>query len=185
MEGFFGFPRQWTQRRLLLASVDQHRLVCEEEFVEHWRIVPRQRTIVCSLSRLGDWSAATGLAIVQDDRNRLDKDLVGVQVKQRSDRPRSCPSAKRVVGEMGDSINQALSGLAEGVGFEPTRDLRLCRFSRPVHLTALPPFRVFHCFALQSTGVAGIYRPCAPRLAMIRACFDVVIQAIETLIASE
>ena len=32
--------------------------------------------------------------------------------------------------------------LAEGVGFEPTRGLRLCRFSRPVHLTALPPFRV-------------------------------------------
>ena len=30
--------------------------------------------------------------------------------------------------------------LAEGVGFEPTRDSHLCRFSRPVHSTALPPF---------------------------------------------
>ncbi len=32
------------------------------------------------------------------------------------------------------------SCLAEGVGFEPTRDSRLCRFSRPVHSTTLPPF---------------------------------------------
>jgi len=34
--------------------------------------------------------------------------------------------------------------MAEGVGFEPTRNLRSCRFSRPVHSTALPPFRKPH-----------------------------------------
>ena len=28
---------------------------------------------------------------------------------------------------------------ADGVGFEPTSDFRRCRFSRPVHSTALPP----------------------------------------------
>ena len=27
----------------------------------------------------------------------------------------------------------------DGVGFEPTNDFRRCRFSRPVHSTALPP----------------------------------------------
>ena len=30
---------------------------------------------------------------------------------------------------------------ADGVGFEPTSDFRRCRFSRPVHSTALPPIR--------------------------------------------
>jgi hypothetical protein len=30
---------------------------------------------------------------------------------------------------------------AEGVGFEPTEALRLQRFSRPPHSTALPPLR--------------------------------------------
>src|SRR5690349_16388014 len=30
--------------------------------------------------------------------------------------------------------------LAEGVGFEPTRLVRACRFSRPVQSTTLPPF---------------------------------------------
>src|SRR5699024_739655 len=34
--------------------------------------------------------------------------------------------------------------LAEGVGFEPTRGSHPCRFSRPVHSTALPPLRLFH-----------------------------------------
>ena len=29
--------------------------------------------------------------------------------------------------------------LADGVGFEPTRPLRACRFSRPVPSTARPP----------------------------------------------
>jgi hypothetical protein len=29
----------------------------------------------------------------------------------------------------------------DGVGFEPTSDFRRCRFSRPVHSTALPPIR--------------------------------------------
>ncbi len=33
------------------------------------------------------------------------------------------------------------SCLAEGVGFEPTSHFRDCRFSRPVHSTALPPLR--------------------------------------------
>ena len=31
--------------------------------------------------------------------------------------------------------------MAERVGFEPTRALRPCRFSRPVHSTTLPPLR--------------------------------------------
>ena len=31
---------------------------------------------------------------------------------------------------------------ADGVGFEPTRRFHVCRFSRPVHSTALPPVRV-------------------------------------------
>src|SRR5688572_32312204 len=31
--------------------------------------------------------------------------------------------------------------VAEGVGFEPTSPVRGCRFSRPVHSTALPPLR--------------------------------------------
>src|SRR6266481_9938841 len=32
--------------------------------------------------------------------------------------------------------------LADGVGFEPTRPLRACRFSRPVRSTAPPPIRM-------------------------------------------
>ncbi len=32
--------------------------------------------------------------------------------------------------------------LAEGVRFELTRTLQPCRFSRPVHSTALPTFRL-------------------------------------------
>ena len=31
--------------------------------------------------------------------------------------------------------------MAEGVGFEPTKEFNPCRFSRPVHSTALPPLR--------------------------------------------
>ena len=31
---------------------------------------------------------------------------------------------------------------ADGVGFEPTNDFRRCRFSRPVHSTALPPIPI-------------------------------------------
>jgi hypothetical protein len=31
--------------------------------------------------------------------------------------------------------------MAEGVGFEPTKGFHPCRFSRPVHSTALPPLR--------------------------------------------
>src|SRR5208282_2853539 len=33
-------------------------------------------------------------------------------------------------------------GLADGVGFEPTRPVRVCRFSRPVPSTARPPIQV-------------------------------------------
>jgi hypothetical protein len=33
------------------------------------------------------------------------------------------------------------TSLAEGVGFEPTRDFHPCRFSRPVLLTAQPPLQ--------------------------------------------
>ena len=36
---------------------------------------------------------------------------------------------------------QCTKELADGVGFEPTSDLRRCRFSRPVYSTALPPIR--------------------------------------------
>ena len=34
-----------------------------------------------------------------------------------------------------------LGGVAERVGFEPTKGSHPCRFSRPVHSTALPPLR--------------------------------------------
>lgn len=39
------------------------------------------------------------------------------------------------------SIKSGLFYMAEGVGFEPTRPVRACRFSRPVPSTARPPFR--------------------------------------------
>ena len=39
--------------------------------------------------------------------------------------------------------NKNLAELADGVGFEPTRPLRACRFSRPVLSTAQPPIQVF------------------------------------------
>jgi hypothetical protein len=38
--------------------------------------------------------------------------------------------------------------LADGVGFEPTRPLRACRFSRPVPSTARPPIQLFEAIAL-------------------------------------
>ena len=31
--------------------------------------------------------------------------------------------------------------VADGVGFEPTKGFHPCRFSRPVHSTALPPIQ--------------------------------------------
>jgi hypothetical protein len=34
-----------------------------------------------------------------------------------------------------------ISMMAEGVGFEPTRDFHPCRFSRPVYSTTLSPLR--------------------------------------------
>ena len=34
-----------------------------------------------------------------------------------------------------------MMGMAERVGFEPTMGSHPCRFSRPVHSTALPPLR--------------------------------------------
>jgi hypothetical protein len=43
-----------------------------------------------------------------------------------------------------DDIVKILSmfKMADGVGFEPTMGFHPCRFSRPVHSTALPPIRV-------------------------------------------
>ena len=41
----------------------------------------------------------------------------------------------RLLGSVGDRE----SLMADGVGFEPTKGLHPCRFSRPVHSTALPP----------------------------------------------
>ena len=45
----------------------------------------------------------------------------------------------------------------DGVGFEPTSDFRRCRFSRPVHSTALPP--------IQTAAVRQ-----RPRASVARAC---------------
>ena len=41
---------------------------------------------------------------------------------------------------------------ADGVGFEPTRRFHVCRFSRPVHSTALPPVRVTHLPEIRLVG---------------------------------
>ena len=38
--------------------------------------------------------------------------------------------------------------MADGVGFEPTMGLHPCRFSRPVHSTALPSLRICNRDAL-------------------------------------
>ena len=57
----------------------------------------------------------------------------------------------RLVGESANNIlagKCALEGpgvqgiVAERVGFEPTKGSHPCRFSRPVHSTALPPLRI-------------------------------------------
>ena len=50
-----------------------------------------------------------------------------------------------------------LSKKTDGVGFEPTNDFRRCRFSRPVHSTALPP--------IQTAAVSP-----RPRASVARAC---------------
>ena len=52
-------------------------------------------------------------------------------------RATGCPSADRSMR----LISTSACSVAEGVGFEPTRGLRPCRFSRPVQSTTLPPFR--------------------------------------------
>ena len=40
--------------------------------------------------------------------------------------------------------------VADRVGFEPTKGLHPCRFSRPVHSAALPPVRIAAVAALAS-----------------------------------
>src|SRR5438552_9402395 len=45
--------------------------------------------------------------------------------------------------------------LADGVGFEPTRPLRACRFSRPVPSTARPPIHVIR----SATYAASLLQP--------------------------
>jgi hypothetical protein len=46
---------------------------------------------------------------------------------------------KRTQGKLGSNV--MLQALADGVGFEPTRGVNPCRFSRPVPSTARPPIR--------------------------------------------
>jgi hypothetical protein len=50
---------------------------------------------------------------------------------------------------------EAATGSAEGVGFEPTEALRLQRFSRPPHSTALPPLRANRTEHLRGMWVAA------------------------------
>ena len=57
---------------------------------------------------------------------------------------------------LGDSLRFSLKK-TDGVGFEPTNDFRRCRFSRPVHSTALPP--------IQTAAVSQ-----RPRASVARAC---------------
>jgi hypothetical protein len=53
---------------------------------------------------------------------------------QKTPWPRAFLDAERNFLSFGDSV-------AEGVGFEPTRDFHPCRFSRPVPSTARPPLQ--------------------------------------------
>jgi hypothetical protein len=48
--------------------------------------------------------------------------------------------ARRGTGGLDGAVKD--EQMAEGVGFEPTSDLRRCRFSRPVPSTARPPLRL-------------------------------------------
>ena len=59
----------------------------------------------------------------------------------------------------GRRINSGIVKVAEAVGFEPTRALRLCWFSRPVHSTTLPRLRQG----------AGLYYDAMPLLRRNRA----------------
>ena len=49
--------------------------------------------------------------------------------------------------------------VADGVGFEPTRPLRACRFSRPVPSTARPPIHLWKSI----TYAAGLNQPARDR----------------------
>ena len=59
--------------------------------------------------------------------------------------------------ESGVSSESEQFRTADGVGCEPTNDFRRCRFSRPVHSTALPP--------IQTAAVSP-----RPRASVARAC---------------
>ena len=48
-----------------------------------------------------------------------------------------------------------LSGMADGVGFEPTRRFHACRFSRPVPSTARPPIRLCHPASYHGRAATG------------------------------
>ena len=48
---------------------------------------------------------------------------------------------------------------ADGVGFEPTSRLRDCRFSRPVHSTALPPIPIGRGLRAPATAEKSIGSP--------------------------
>ena len=84
--------------------------------------------------------------------------------------------------------------MAERVGFEPTKGANPCRFSRPVHSTALPPLR---CTAhigqewVLSTGAAGaicfalslqgFQQNCFPAGIGVRYCRTICTQVISDL----
>lgn len=54
----------------------------------------------------------------------------------------------RVIGLLRTALDvSGLRLMADGVGFEPTKDLRPCRFSRPVPSTARPPIRFLAGFS--------------------------------------
>ena len=54
--------------------------------------------------------------------------------------------------EAGPTLPIGDRGLADGVGFEPTRSANPCRFSRPVPSTARPPIRRWRLLASKSSG---------------------------------
>ena len=74
---------------------------------------------------------------------------------------------------------QNVGELADRVGFEPTKGLHPCRFSRPVHSTALPPVRqssalarigliTGHFAIVTPLPLLGIHLKCEKR----RACYE-------------
>ena len=68
----------------------------------------------------------------------------------------SSDHSKRV--DVRKRLRDLMKVMAERVGFEPTKGSHPCRFSRPVHSTALPPLRVQRVYEdadLLSTTLSG------------------------------